>query len=53
VAPGTADFVIKVIADSKPPATTAAVQIASAYQVNKKDYPSAAVPLAVKVLSPK
>jgi hypothetical protein len=52
VAPGTADFIIKVVADGKAPAATATVQLVSAYQVNKKEYPTAAVPLALKVLAP-
>ena len=51
--PGAADFAIKVVAEAKAAAASAAAQLVSAYQVNKKDYPTTAVPLAVKVLPAK
>ena len=50
VPPGSADFSIKVVADSKAAPATATAQLVSAFQVNKKDYPTTALPLAVKVL---
>jgi hypothetical protein len=53
VAPDKADFSIAVVADAKAAATSANVNVATAFQVNKKDYPAQTVPLAVKVLPAK
>jgi hypothetical protein len=50
VAPGTADFAVKLVAEAKAPPATATAQVVTAYQVNKKDYPTTPLPLAVKVL---
>jgi hypothetical protein len=50
VAPTASEFVVKVVADAKAPPSTATAQLAIAYQVNKKDYPTSPLPLAVKVL---
>jgi hypothetical protein len=49
--PGNASrFALKVGADAKAPATTAATEVALAFQVNKRDYPVPATPLVVKVI---
>lgn len=53
VAPAAGDFTIKVQADAKAAAGSAAVQLAAAFQVNKKDYPNQPLPLAVKILPAK
>jgi hypothetical protein len=50
VAPGASDFAVKVTAEPKAPAATATAQVVTAYQVNKKDYPTTPLPLAVKVV---
>lgn len=50
VAPTASDFVIKVVADPKAAAATVNGNVAVAFQVNKKDYPSSPLPLGVKVL---
>ena len=51
--PGAADFAIKVVAEGKAATTSAVAQLVSAYQVNKKDYPTTAIPLAVKIVPAK
>jgi hypothetical protein len=51
-APAT-DFVLKIIADAKAVPATARVSLAANYQVNKKDYPTAPLPLSVKILPAK
>jgi hypothetical protein len=53
VAAGAADFAIKIQADAGAALATATGQVASAYQVKKKDYPTAPLPLFVKVLPAK
>jgi hypothetical protein len=53
VAAGTAEFAIKIVAEAKAPAATATAQVVAAYQVNKKDYPPAPLPITVKVLPAK
>jgi hypothetical protein len=53
VAAGASDFTVKISADSKAASSTADARVTSAYQVNKKDYPTAPVPLSVKVLPAK
>jgi hypothetical protein len=53
VAAGAADFALKVVAEAKAPAASAGAQVVPAYQVNKKDYPPAPVPITVKVLPAK
>ncbi len=50
---GTADFVVKVVADPKAAAASAGAEVRLAFQVQKKDYPTPPTPLAVKVLPPK
>ena len=49
VPPDQSDFTLKLIADPKAPAGRPA-QVALAFQVNKKDYPSPTAALAVKVV---
>lgn len=51
LAPDQTDFTIPVIADAKAAVAQATANVALAFQVNKKDYPTPAVPLAVKVLA--
>ena len=51
VAPGASDFVMKIIAEAKAAAGSATTQLVSAYQVAKKDYPTAPLALTVKVLA--
>ena len=51
VAGKDSSFVIKVVAEAKAPAATADTRVALAFQVEKKDYPVAPYPLAVKVLA--
>ena len=51
VAPGASDFVMKIIAEAKAAAGSATTQLVSAYQVGKKDYPTAPLALTVKVLA--
>jgi hypothetical protein len=53
VAAGKSEFSLKLVADAKAAAGVAALQVLPAFQVNKKDYPAASVPLAVKMLSAK
>jgi hypothetical protein len=50
VAPEGSEFTVKVVAEPAAAAATANVQVAAAFQLNKKDYPSPTVPLAVKVV---
>jgi hypothetical protein len=50
VPPGATGFVVKIVADAKAAPTSAGAQIALAFQVQKKDYPTPPTPLAVKVL---
>jgi hypothetical protein len=47
------EFTLRIQADAKAPTATATAQLALAYQVGKKDYPSPRVPLTVKVVSAK
>jgi hypothetical protein len=51
VAPGAADFVMKISADAKAAAGSATTQLVPAYQVAKKDYPTSPLALPVKVLA--
>lgn len=51
VAPDQADFTIPVVADAKAAASQATANIAIAFQVNKKDYATPAVPVPVKVIA--
>lgn len=53
VAPASVEFTIKIQADSRAAATKANVQLASTFQVSKKDYPTRILPLTVKVLPAK
>ncbi len=53
VAAKDSSFIVKVIADPKAAAATADTRVALAFQVEKKDYPIAPIPLAVKVLAGK
>lgn len=53
VAADATDFVVKVVADAKAAPATAKAQLALGFQVNKKDYPTPPVDLAVKVLAAK
>jgi hypothetical protein len=53
VAPKATDFVVKVVADPKAAASSANANVALAFQVNKKDYPTPTTPLAVKVVATK
>ncbi|MGC8643257.1 MAG: hypothetical protein ACP5XB_25645 [Isosphaeraceae bacterium] len=53
VAPTSSDFTLKIQADAQAAATQVNAQLASAFQVSKKDYPTKALPLAVKVLPAK
>ena len=50
VAAGTSDFAVKIVADAKAAPSTADARLTSAYQVNKKDYPTTPLSLSVKVL---
>lgn len=51
VTPEQSDFTIPVIADAKAAASQATANIAIAFQVNKKDYATPAVPIPVKVIA--
>jgi len=53
VAPDKSDFILKLVADSKAPAATTNARVAIAFQVNKKDYPTPVMPMAVKVVAGK
>ena len=53
VAPDKAEFTVAIVADAKAAAATAGTNVAVAFQVNKKDYSTPAVPLSVKVLPAK
>jgi hypothetical protein len=53
VAAKESSFIVKVIAEPKAAAATADTRVALAFQVEKKDYPVAPTPLAVKVLASK
>jgi hypothetical protein len=53
VAPSASDYTVTIVADPKAAPTSADVRLASAYQVNKKDYPTTTLPLSVKVLAAK
>jgi hypothetical protein len=53
VAPEQSDFTVPVIADEKAAVAQATANVAIAFQVNKKDYPTPAVPLTVKVIAAK
>ena len=50
LAPEASDFTIKLVADPKAAAAQAPAQVNLAFQVNKKDYPTPATPLAIKVV---
>ncbi len=50
VAPDAADFTLKIEANGDAPAAMAGAQLAVAFQVNKKDYPTPPVGVAVKVV---
>ncbi|SIN84286.1 hypothetical protein SAMN05444166_1224 [Singulisphaera sp. GP187] len=49
--PDQSDFTIPVIADEKAAVAQATANVTIAFQINKKDYPTPAVPLAVKVIA--
>ncbi len=51
VAPDQSDFTLKLVADPKAAAGQVTAQVALAFQVNKKDYPSPTAALAVKVVT--
>ncbi len=53
VAPGASSFILKVVAEPKAAAASTGVQVAMAFQVEKKDYSVPPTPLAVKVLPAK
>lgn len=53
VAPDAVDFAIKIVADAKAAPATAKAQLALGFQINKKDYPTPPIDLAVKVLAAK
>jgi hypothetical protein len=53
LAADASEFTLKLVADAKAAAATASAKVTPAFQVNKKDYPSPAAPLAVKVLPAK
>jgi hypothetical protein len=53
VAPDKAEFALKVVADAKAAAAATNARVALAFQVNKKDYPTPPLPLAVKVVAAK
>lgn len=50
LAPGTVDFKIKIVADPSAAPATATAQLASAFQINKQNYPMPGTPLTVKVV---
>ena len=50
VPPDQSEFTLKVVADPKAAAATATAQVGLGFQINKKDYPTPATPLAVKVV---
>jgi hypothetical protein len=53
VATGKSEFALKLTADAKAAAGTITAQVVPAFQINKKDYPAAAVPLKVTVVPKK
>jgi hypothetical protein len=53
VAPDKSEFTIKVVADPKAAAASAKASVALAFQINKKDYPTPAAPIDVKVVAAK
>ncbi len=53
LAPDKGDFIVPIIADAKAAPATAGANVSIAFQVQKKDYATPAVPLAVKVLPAK
>lgn len=53
VAPGAADFVVKILADAKTAAGSTGTQLVAVYQVGKKDYPASPLAVPVKVLGVK
>ena len=53
VAPGKADFVLKIVAEAKAPAGSTSTQLVPVYQVAKKDYPTSPLAVPVKVLAVK
>jgi hypothetical protein len=53
VPPAAPDFTLKIQADAKAVAASASAQLALAFQVGKKDYPTRLTPVAVKVLPSK
>jgi hypothetical protein len=50
VAPDAADFTLKLVAEPSAAPATANVQVALAFQINKKDYPTPPATLALKVV---
>jgi hypothetical protein len=50
---GAAEFAVKIQADAKTAPATVTANLVSLYQVSKKDYPTAPVPLSVKVVPAK
>ncbi len=53
VAPDASEFTLAIVAEPTAPAATAKANAALAFQVNKKDYPTPASPVAVKVVPAK
>lgn len=47
--PDTAEFAFKVVATPEAAPAEAALQLAVAFQVNKKDYPTPAIPVSIKL----
>ena len=50
VAPTESDFTLKIVADPKAAAASAAASVAPGFQINKKDYATPPAALAVKVV---
>ncbi len=53
VAADKSDFTIKLVADAKAAVSTATASVSTSFQINKKDYPTPATPLPVKVVAGK
>jgi hypothetical protein len=53
VAPDASEFAVAIVAEPNAPAATAKANAALAFQLNKKDYPTPASPVAVKVVPAK
>jgi hypothetical protein len=53
LASDASDYIIRIAADPSAAAATATVQLAAAFQLNKKDYPAPTTPIQLKVLPAK